>query len=402
MHIFSYIRRANPLTDATFASCAYFFAVCGIAYGSVMARIPAIKAEVGLNEAELGTALLGLGIGALIAFALAGWAQTRIPSRKVLIVGGLLQLLCFPLVGFADQWAELVAAFIIMGFFSGVTEAGVGTQAVLVERAAGKPRMSTLHAMYSLGGLCGSLSGALLAAFLTPLPHFWLMAGAMLCLLPFASRHLLPDHALAHTADQSTEQSQNETPIVVKTGFRLPPLAVFLIGALTLCSYASEGTVGDWGSLLLHEVKGASESVAALAYAAFSTTMVIMRLCGDRMRSAYGDFHLMRFLALIATGGIVVALMVPWPAVSLAGYALMGIGLSVIVPILFSAVGRVSGISTGAAVAVVSAMGFGGQLIAPPLIGMLAHIIGLREAMSVVIIFCICLVLGSSLLKKLR
>lgn len=389
--------RANRLFDATFLSCAYFFAVCGIAYGSVMARIPAIKADVGLNEAELGTALLGLGIGALIAFALAGWAQTRMPSRKVLIVGGILQLLCFPLVGFAHQWDELVAAFLVMGFFAGVTEAGMGTQAVLVERAAGKPRMSTLHAMYSLGGLCGSLSGALLASFLAPLPHFWLMAAIMFCLLPFASRHLLPDEAPAHSRDNKDIADKH-----AKTGFRLPPLAVFLIGLLTLFSYSSEGTVGDWGALLLHEVKGASESVAALAYAAFSTTMVIMRLCGDKMRAAYGDFHLMRFLACIATGGIVLALLSPWPAVSLAGYSLMGIGLSVIVPILFSAVGRVSGISTGAAVAVVSAMGFGGQLIAPPLIGMLAHSIGLREAMSVVIVFCISLVLGSGLLKKLN
>lgn len=210
-------------------ACAYFFATCGVAYGTVMSRIPAIKGEVGLNEAELGSALLCLGLGALTAFAGAGWAQTRIGSRPVLIFGGLAQLLAFPLVGLAENLWSLALAFYVLGLFNGTTEAAMGTQAILVERAAGRPRLSSLHALYSFGGLIGSLGGALLAGF-TPLTHFCLVAVPALCPLPFAALRLLPD-----TPEPARE----------KRGFRAPPLPLLLLGFMALCCYAAEGTVGQ-------------------------------------------------------------------------------------------------------------------------------------------------------------
>lgn len=365
-------------------SCAYFFAICGVAYGSVMSRMPAIKADVGLNDAELGSALLCLGLGALTAFLIAGWIQTRIGSRRVQIAGGLGLLLTFPLLGLPGHLWSLALAFYIMGVTNGTTEVAMGTQAILVERAVGKPRLSSLHAMYSLGGLVGSLGGALLIG-LPPFLHFSLAAAIMLCLLPFASARLLDD---------------KPAPSEKRKGRRLPPRLVVLLGVLALCCYASEGAIGDWGALLLHSIKGASQQTAALAYAAFSAAMVIGRLAGDRLRAEFGDYCLMRALAVIATCGSLIVLFVPWPGVSLAGYALMGVGLSVIVPMVFSAVGRVRGFSTSASVAVVSSMGFGGLLIAPPLIGMLAQLVGLQEALLVVAVLCGSLIAGAKLVKR--
>ena len=349
-----------------------------------MSRIPAIKRDGGLNEAELGSALLCLGLGALTAFAGAGWAQTRIGSRPVLIFGGVAQLLAFPLVGLAGSLWSLALAFYVLGLFNGTTEAAMGTQAVLVERAAGRPRLSSLHAMYSFGGLIGSLSGAFLAG-LPPWTHFCLIAGLSLCPLPFAALHLLADRP---------------EPARDKKGFRPPPLLLLLLGFMALCCYSAEGTVGDWGALLLHQFKGASDRTAALAYAAFSATMAVCRLFGDRLRAEFGDYPLMRGLAVLATSGILLALLSPWAAASLAGYALMGAGQSVIVPIVFSAVGRVPGPSTGAAVAVASAMGFGGLLLAPPLIGLLAQAVGLDKALWVVVALYACLIAGARQVRK--
>lgn len=365
-------------------ACAYFFAICGVTYGTVMSRIPAIKSDVGLNEAELGAALLCLGLGALTAFAGAGWAQTRIGSRPVLIFGGIAQLLAFPLAGLAGNLWSLALAFYVLGLFNGTTEAAMGTQAILVERAAGRPRLSSLHAMYSFGGLAGSLGGALLAG-LSPWAHFGLVAGFTLCPLPFAALRLLPD-----TPEPARE----------KRGFRPPPLVLVLLGFMALCCYSAEGTVGDWGALLLHQFKGASDRTAALAYAAFSATMAVCRLFGDRLRAEFGDYPLMRALSVVATTGILLALLSPWASASLAGYALMGAGQSVIVPIVFSAVGRVPGLSTGAAVAVASAMGFGGLLVAPPLIGFLAQAVGLDRALWVVVALYVCLIGGARLVRK--
>ena len=172
----------------------------------------------------------------------------------MLIFGGLAQLLAFPLVGLAENICGVWPwAFYVLGLFNGTTEAAMGTQAILVERAAGRPRLSSLHALYSFGGLIGSLGGALLAGF-TPLTHFCLVAVPALC--PPALCRVAP---AARHARAGAE----------KRGFRAPPLPLLLLGFMALCCYAAEGTVGDWGALLLHQFKGASDRTAALAYAAY-------------------------------------------------------------------------------------------------------------------------------------
>ena len=365
-------------------ACAYFFVICGLAYGSVMSWIPAIKMRTALDEAQLGYALLCLGLGALTAFPLAGWAISRLGSRLIQIAGGLALLVLFPLPGIAiGQWS-LCLAFFGMGFATGITEVAMSIQAILVERAEQKPRMSSLHAMFSLGGLAGALGGALLASSLSPAAHFYIISALFFPGLPVAASRLLQD-APAPRKD--------------KEAFGLPPLFVLLCGLLALCCYAAEGSVGDWGALLLYEVKGASEQTAALAYAAFSIAMVAMRLGGDRLRKEFSDYPLIRILAFIATCGIVLAQFAPWPLVCVFGYALMGLGLSVIVPIIFSSVGKRSDVSMETGVTIISTMGYGGQLIVPPLIGMLGHSVGLYKAMFVVVFLCVCLVLGAGLFK---
>lgn len=379
---------SSPSAAASRWACAYFFAVCGLAYGSVMSRIPAIKVQAGLDEAQLGSALLWLGLGALTAFPLAGWVISRVGSRLVQWVGGLALLLLFPLAGMAaGQWS-LSFALYGMGLATGATEVAMSTQAVLVEKALRRPCMSSLHAMFSLGGLLGAVGGSLFSSFgVNPLPHFCLTAACVMLFLPFAASYLLRDAP-------EVQREKTSAP------FRLPGPGIFVYGLLALCSYASEGSVGDWGALLLHQVKGATEQTAALAYAAFSVTMVVARLGGDRMRSAFGDARLMLYLALIATGGMLTSQFSPWPLLCLLGYAAMGLGLSVIVPIIFSAVGKRKDVSVSTGATIVSSLAYGGQLMVPPLIGILGHRVGLHNAMFVVVFLCLCLVLGSRLFKE--
>ena len=154
-------------------ACAYFFTIVGIAYGTVMSRIPAIKANTGLDDGSLGLALLCVGIGGVIAFALAGWAQIKWSSRLVQNISGLALLICIPLLGVPRSFAGLSAAFFCLGIATGCAQVAMGTQGTLVERAEGRPRMSGLQAMYSAGGLIGAVSGASMAALgIGPFPHF--------------------------------------------------------------------------------------------------------------------------------------------------------------------------------------------------------------------------------------
>lgn len=378
----------SPSAAASRWACAYFFATCGLAYGSVMSRIPAIKVQAGLDEAQLGSALLWLGLGALTAFPLAGWVISRVGSRLVQWLGGLALLVLFPLTGMVtDQWS-LSFALYGMGLATGTTEVAMSTQAVLIEKALRRPCMSSLHAMFSLGGLLGAVGGSVFSGCgVNPLLHFCLTAAFTLLILPFAAAHLLRD-----TPEPRSGKASDP--------FRLPGPGIFVYGLLALCAYASEGSVGDWGALLLHQVKGASEQMAALAYAAFSVTMVVARLGGDRVRAAFGDARLMLYLALLATGGMLTSQFSPWPLLCLLGYAGMGMGLSVIVPIIFSAVGKRKDVSVSTGATIVSSLAYGGQLLVPPLIGILGHSVGLHKAMFVVVFLCLCLVLGSRLFNN--
>lgn len=366
-------------------ACAFFFALAGLVYGSVMSRIPALKVQTGLNEAELGTALLGLGLGALTSFPIMGYVQTKIGSRWLLIVGAVGFLLAFPLLSLPTQWTTFALAFYALGFCSGAVEVGMGTQALLVERHLQKPAMSGLHGMYSLGSLIGALNTVIFGG--SPAQAFVITAVVLFCLWPFACLNLLHDTPL---------------PAVQKNKKQLPPPIIFVMGLLAMCCFVAEGSVGDWGALFLTTVRGYGEQSAALGYAAFSVAMVFGRLAGDRLRSQFSDVPLMRVLAGIATTGILLLLYAPWPGFSLIGFGLMGLGLSVIVPIIFSAVGRCKTVDPGVGVAFVSTFGYVGLLMGPPLIGIAAHNIGLLVALNVVIVLCLLLFLGAGKVSQTR
>ncbi|WP_447752143.1 MFS transporter [Pseudomonas nicosulfuronedens] len=369
-------------------ACGYCFAMGGMVHGSVMGRVPALKSMTGVDEQQLGQALLGAGFGALLAFAFAGGLVRRYGSRAITVISGVALMATFPLLGLAqDVWA-LAAAFLALGLTFATMDVAMNTQAVEVERRLGRPCISSLHGMYSLGGLVGAV-GAATFADLAPIWHFSLLAVIALAILPFFARQLF---------EGRPEPLEEEAP--AQRGWRLPPPALIGLGLLTLCAFVSEGAVADWGALLLHQVLGASERLAALGFAAFSATMVLGRLFGDRLRVRFADEVLVRNLALLAIAGMLLALFSPWVAGAIAGFALVGAGLSVVVPILIGAAGNRPGVEPSRGVAAVASFGYGGLLMGPPLIGFLAEHVGLRWSLLVVVALCAGLVLKASLVRR--
>lgn len=221
-------------------ACIYFFAMAGLVIGNLMGRIPALKEQTQLDERALGQALLGVGVGALTAFPLSGFLVQRIGSRSVVIGGCLIMLLVFPLLGLSQGWWQLALAFYVLGVSFAGMDVAMNIQAVDVERLLGKPCMSMLHGMYSLGCLVGALSAAALAG-LTPFWHFLILTALGLLSLPFFVRALLPP-------DPSKAGARKGG------GFTLPPRALLGLGLLILCAFVSEGGVADWSALFLHSV----------------------------------------------------------------------------------------------------------------------------------------------------
>jgi fucose permease len=248
----------------------------------------------------------------------------------------------------------------------------MNAQAVQIERAMGRPIMSSLHAFYSLGGQIGAVLGGLLLGL--PWDGSINMVGAGLVMLGFAAwagRSLLP---------QERHEREARTRLAPQDVFRPRLLA---IGVLAFAAFFSEGAVGDWSSIFLTRHTGASPALAALGFAGFSVTMTLARFAGDRVGTRLGPRTSLVGGGLLATAGMALALAVPSLWAGMVGFALIGLGFANIVPVLFSAAGRV-GATPAAGIAVVTMIAYGGLLVGPPLIGGLAEWIGLPAALSVV------------------
>ena len=145
-------------------ACSFFFAVTGLAYGSVMSRMPALKAQALLSDADVGMVLLCMGLGGLCSFPLAGWAISRTSCRTVLTLASAFLIVLFPCMGLVSGLYSAAALFALLGFAIGVNDVGINAGSILVESAMRRPVISSMHALYSSGGLLGALFGSCMAA----------------------------------------------------------------------------------------------------------------------------------------------------------------------------------------------------------------------------------------------
>ena len=373
--------KCSAFTQAR-AACSYFFAGPGLVYGMFTSRMPALSMQTGANEAQIGLILLCFGVSGMVSLAVSAWIIDRYTSRIVLRVSAPLLCLALPLAGMAASPLQLGLACVATGLTMGFVDVSMNTQSIQIERAFLRPCVSMMHASYSIGGVLGSLAGALFAGLgASTFVNFVCVLALYFCFYPFAFPRMQADEAVSGEAAQVSPQ-------------RLP-LFVLFCGALATVAYSAEGSVAEWGSLLLFSVKGASEFTAALVFGSFCTTMVIGRLMGDRLRCAFGDFPLLFSGSALAFAGMLTVLLSPWPALCLVGYSLMGLGLAPLVPIFFSRAGNTPGITPGKASAIVSFMGYSGVLVFPPSLGWLAHTVGLGTALFIIPILCALLAAGA-------
>lgn len=244
------------------SACAAFFAGPGIFYGMLTSRMPALKAQAGVSEGEIGVLLLSLGLSALVMLLMSSLLVTKFGSRRVLGWGSLVCMAGIPVAAFAADFWVLWGAFILFGFGMGLWDVSMNVQGMGVERRYGKSSMLILHASYSTGSVIGAASGAFFAAAeLAVVPHFLTVFVVYLAVRTWAKTKLYEDQPAGGAAKKSGSI------------FGLP-LIVYVFGLMAACAYASEGSAAEWGSLLLHSVKGADEDIAALAFAAFSSATV--------------------------------------------------------------------------------------------------------------------------------
>ena len=348
-----------------------FFFADGLLLGSWASRIPAVQHDAGLTSSELGLALFAMSLGALVSMPFAGWVCERAGSRAVCVAALVAGSASLVLAGLASGLAGLAAALFGFGAGFGAMNVGINAQGLSLERLYGRTILSSFHAAFSAGGLAGAGFGAVIAAAeIGPQRHFGVLA-VVLATGALAGAHRLrpPDRSSGPAA-----------PILVR-----PPRALLMVGAAAFFTLLAEGAVADWSAVYLAHGLDASAAVAALGYTAFSLAMAGSRATGDRLDARLGPVSLVRAGSVIAAAGLGLALAVGTSTAALAGFAAMGAGLGVIVPVLFRAAGSTPGVPAGVGIAAVSTIGWFGFLAGPPTIGFAAGEAGLRSALGIVV-----------------
>ena len=338
-------------------STRLLFLLAGFGAASWASLVPVAKAATGVNEGQLGLVLLCLGIGSLLAMPVSGVVSTRHGCRKVLMVCGVALCACLPLLASVQNVFTLAAALFFFGAMIGTFDCVMNIQAVIVERDSKRPLMSGFHGFYSLGGLLGAATtSTIMDLGVSPFATVSAIALAGVLLLMGIRRHVLPYGNPA------------EGP-----PFALPRGEVLFLGMLCMTVFLVEGSMMDWSAVMLTENHGMPVAQAGYGFAAFSLTMTFGRLTGDRIVARVGRRSVVTVGGLLAMGGILLATLVPFWQAALLGYAMVGLGCSNIVPVLFTAVGRQTSMPQSVAVPAMSTLGYAGVLAGPAAIGFIAH-----------------------------
>jgi MFS family permease len=359
------------------ALCAVF-AVHGFIFASWAVRVPAVKQQVGASPATLGLALLGLSAGAVATMLIAGGLGRRFGSRPVTVLAGALLSVTLALPALARSAVTLGLALLVFGAAYGCLNVAMNSIAVDVVAAIDRPIMPGFHAAWSLGGLAGAGTGALLAPHLSPLRHLLLVALIGLLVIVAAGRTLLVT-AVATASRIRGIRPDAEAPRSAWHRTLVTGRAVGLSGLIALCAAYDEGAIGDWGALHLRQDLGAGAGLAAVGYAAFALAEATGRLSGTVLLERLGRTRVLFLGGLAACAGMLVAALAPDVWLAVAGFAATGLGLANLFPAAIARAGLLAG-SSG--VALTSTLGYGGFLLGPPAIGFLASEFGLRAGLT--------------------
>lgn len=373
------------LRSARAAVFTAFFA-CGLAMGVWLVSIPAVQAATGVSHAVLGGLLLLLGLGGVIGMQVSGALSQRIGSKPVTIAFLVLLALAVNLPLHVGGPVMLGAALLVFGCMNGAVDVAMNDQAVLVERAYGRPIMSAFHALWSVGGAVGALLGAGVQRAQLPMSLAALVGTVVVLVCAVLAARPLMGRAPAEPAAS--------TDAAAPTGSfaRLSPATrrrVIGFGALAFLLMLAEGVANDWAALHAVEKLEAPTSTAALAYAVFAVSMTVGRLTVDRVAGRFGPAFVVRYGSALAAAGLLVVMLSPAFVLTAAGWCLFGLGLAGVVPQLFTAAGSVDPARQSIIMSRVVGAGYVGQLAGPALVGAAAGLVGLNLAFVLPFLFCL-------------
>ena len=347
-----------------------FFFIAGLTFATWASRIPDIKTQLQLSDARLGAVLFALPAGLMTSLLFAGWLVSRFGSRKVMIAAAVLYPLFLVTLGLSMNTWQLVTGLFLFGLSSNLVNIAMNTQAVDVEAMYGRSVMASFHGLWSIAGFTGAAIGTLLvSAGIVPWVHFLIILAAALLLVAAFYKFTLPADTV----------SAGKQPFFVK-----PDRYILNLGLIAFCSMLCEGAMADWSGVYFQNIVHSPKEWITLGYVAFTASMATGRFLGDALVTKLGIKKVLQLSATLISAGLFVSILFPYMATAVIGFLMVGLGVSSVVPLIYSLAGKSGTMQPGLALAAVSSISFLGFLIGPPLIGFIAEAAGLRFSFALI------------------
>ena len=368
-----------------FAVASLFF-LQGICFATWASRIPSIQQNLHLSDGALGLVLFALPAGSMLALPLSGWLVTKFGSKTVVINTMIIYAVLLVMIGLASYNMQLIIVLVLFGMAGNTANIAMNTQAVGVESKYGRNIMASFHGLWSLAGFTAAGIGAyMIGNGIIPFHHFLIIAAFSVLALAIVFQYLLPN-------EQRTT-SGNKL-------FVLPDKSLVALGILAFCCMMCEGAMFDWSGIYFKKVVGAEKGWIGAGYTSFMCTMAAGRFIGDWVVGQLGFTRTIQISGLLITAGLAIALIFPYLAPAITGFFLVGLGVSSVIPLVYSRAGRSKKLSPGLALAAVSTIGFFGFLVGPPVIGVIAGIASLRASFVIIALMGLGVTLVVSAIKK--
>ena len=362
-----------------------FYFCQGLTFSSWASRIPVIKENLALTEAQLGTILLTLPAGQLATMALCGKLVAKYGSSKILRLVAVTYAILLCLIPFAQNAIQLGAVLLVFGIASNMSNIAVNTQGIAVEKIYQKSIMSSFHGSWSIAGFTGALIGLLTMNIgIDTLYHFIIILVLIITNTLWNYKYLVPGKP------EQTEKT---------SFFTKPEKTLVQLGIIGFFSMAIEGAMFDWSGVYFQEIVKAPENLIIVGYASFMIMMAAGRFIGDSIISKVGRRTTLQASGLLMFLGMMASVLFPDFWICTLAFMLVGIGVACNIPTVYSLAGKSKKVSSSVALAMVSSISFLGFLLGPPLIGYIAEISNLRYSYGVFAAFGLMMFFMTSVLK---
>ena len=363
LNIAETVVNASPAKNR-FATSVFFF-ISGFGYASWASRIPSIQQQLHLNDAELGGILFAFPIGLVLTMPLTGSLLSRFKGKHIMLAGAILFNIMLALPGFAVLEWQLAAILLFFGASRNLLNLSMNAQALGVQAMYPKSIITSFHAVWSLAGFAGAAVGYVMVTLHIG-PAFHLMGISLLSLA-------LTGYFYPGSLDEPPSGQKKKL-------FSWPEKSLLNFAFISFACMACENTMYDWGIIYFEKVTASGKSTATAAFVIFMVAVTAGRLLGDSLVTKHGTNVILKFSGMSVAVGFLCCVLLPYVIPTCIGFIFIGLGISCIVPLVFSKAGKSKTLSSGPALASISTVGYLGFLVVPPMVGLISQVSSLRWA----------------------